>query len=41
MAPDMDSPGIEISSPILSPDSDFKAISSRYLAPIIFISAIS
>ena len=41
IAPDIDSPGIEISSPTLSPDKDFKAISSRYLAPIIFISAIS
>ena len=41
IAPDIDSPGMEISSPILSPDSDFKAISSRYFAPIIFISAIS
>ena len=41
IAPDIDSPGIDILSPTLSPDNDLSAISSRYFSPTTSNSAIS
>ena len=41
IAPEIDSPGIEILSPTFIPARDFNAISSKYFSPSTFISATS
>ena len=41
IAPEIASPGIEISSPTFMPANDFNAISSKYFSPITSISATS